>query len=359
MTAISLRVLSLVAVLVMSSAPATGQSGYTLGYHTYQGRTYPYYIFVPANLDPLSRYPLVLCMHGLLGEAVKPLDVAKAFGYILADSAKQSKWPSFFLVPFNNPWNSGFAAAANDLLDTLLGQFPINPGRLCLTGISMGGGESWDLLVQHPNKFAAAVLVSATGGDTSKASLLRHIPLWVFHGALDMTVYVSNARQMISALERRGVTAVYTEALPDSVVEDRIQSGARLLYTEYPDGTHDIGARAYTEPLLLPWVFLQQVTAGMEEHQLRSVPMEHSLSQNYPNPFNPTTRIQFTIVNRQLTIVNVFDMLGREVTTLINEIKSPGTYTVEFDGSNLASGVYFYRLQAGDVTLTKRLLLLR
>jgi hypothetical protein len=60
-----------------------------------------------------------------------------------------------------------------------------------------------------------------------------------------------------------------------------------------------------------------------------------------------------------LTIVKVFDLLGREVTTLVNEVKSPGRYTVDFDGSNLASGVYFYRLQAGDFTQTKRLLLLK
>jgi hypothetical protein len=88
-------------------------------------------------------------------------------------------------------------------------------------------------------------------------------------------------------------------------------------------------------------------------------PAEIRLWQNYPNPFNPRTKIQFTIVNRQWTIVTVVDLLGREVTKLVNEVKSPGTYTVEFDGSNLASGVYFYRLQAGDLTQTKGLLLLR
>jgi hypothetical protein len=82
------------------------------------------------------------------------------------------------------------------------------------------------------------------------------------------------------------------------------------------------------------------------------------LFQNYPNPFNPTTKIQFTIVNRLLTIVNVYDLVGREVATLVNEVKQPGTYTIEFDGSNLASGVYFCRLetlqtdggQAGDLS---------
>ena len=83
------------------------------------------------------------------------------------------------------------------------------------------------------------------------------------------------------------------------------------------------------------------------------------LYQNYPNPFNPTTNIQFTIVNRQLTIVTVFDVLGREVAMVKNEVKGPGTYTVEFDGSNLASGVYFYRLRASDFIQTNRLVLLK
>jgi hypothetical protein len=89
------------------------------------------------------------------------------------------------------------------------------------------------------------------------------------------------------------------------------------------------------------------------------VPQNHFLFQNYPNPFNPTTEIQFTIVDRQWTIVKVYDVLGSEVATLVNEVKGPGTYTVQFDGSYLASGVYFYRLQAGDFTQAKRLMLLR
>jgi predicted acyl esterase len=83
------------------------------------------------------------------------------------------------------------------------------------------------------------------------------------------------------------------------------------------------------------------------------------LEQNYPNPFNPTTKIQFTIVNRLLTIVNVYDLVGREVVTLVNEVKEPGTYTIQFDCSNLASGVYLYRLQAGNLVKTKRLIVLK
>jgi hypothetical protein len=115
------------------------------------------------------------------------------------------------------------------------------------------------------------------------------------------------------------------------------------------------------------WVFTRSGTPVREE--AANVPSQFVLEQNYPNPFNPSTKIQFTIVstqsgsasggNRQLTIVKVYDVLGREVVTLVNEVKEPGTYTVEFDASSLASGVYFYRLQAGTYVKTKKLLLLR
>ena len=90
-----------------------------------------------------------------------------------------------------------------------------------------------------------------------------------------------------------------------------------------------------------------------------SEPATYALAQNYPNPFNPTTKTQFTIVDPELPIVKVYDVLGREVSTLVNEVKEPGTHTVTFDGSNLASGVYFYLLKAGSLVETKKLLLLR
>ena len=82
------------------------------------------------------------------------------------------------------------------------------------------------------------------------------------------------------------------------------------------------------------------------------LPEGFRLEQNYPNPFNPVTEIQFSILaprlaggQGQLTIVKVYDVLGREVNTLVNEVKQPGTYTITFNASGLASGVYFYRLQ--------------
>jgi Zinc carboxypeptidase/Secretion system C-terminal sorting domain len=92
-----------------------------------------------------------------------------------------------------------------------------------------------------------------------------------------------------------------------------------------------------------------------------SVPEQFSLEQNYPNPFNPVTTIQFTIPvgTYGRTSLRVYDLLGREVAVLVNENKEPGIYTVRFDARGIASGVYLYRLEVGEVVDVKRMVLLR
>ena len=95
-------------------------------------------------------------------------------------------------------------------------------------------------------------------------------------------------------------------------------------------------------------------------------PSEYILSQNYPNPFNPSTNIKYTIPNVSLSGVEgsrvqlkVYDVLGNEIATLVNEYKPAGSYEVEFDAENLSSGIYFYKLQSGSFTQTKKMILLR
>ena len=83
------------------------------------------------------------------------------------------------------------------------------------------------------------------------------------------------------------------------------------------------------------------------------------LFQNFPNPFNPTTTIKFAVPKEQFVTLKVVDMLGREIATLVNEERLPGTYEVKFDGSNLTSGLYFYRLQVGSFSKTKKLILIK
>jgi hypothetical protein len=85
----------------------------------------------------------------------------------------------------------------------------------------------------------------------------------------------------------------------------------------------------------------------------------YRLEQNYPNPFNPTTKIKYQIPKAGLVTLKAYDVLGREVVTIVNEEKLTGNYEVEFGGSNLSSGIYFYRLQAGDFIDTKKFVLIK
>lgn len=84
-----------------------------------------------------------------------------------------------------------------------------------------------------------------------------------------------------------------------------------------------------------------------------------SLSQNYPNPFNPTTVINYQLPVSGKVTLKVYDLLGRELATLVNDRENAGSYSVKFDGSRLASGIYFYRLQAGSFSQTKKLMLVK
>lgn len=91
----------------------------------------------------------------------------------------------------------------------------------------------------------------------------------------------------------------------------------------------------------------------------QELPKEFELFQNHPNPFNPTTKINFEIPKQAFVVLKIYDITGREIKRLLNESKTPGQYSVTFDGSGLASGVYFYRLEAGDFIQTKRMLLVK
>ena len=90
-----------------------------------------------------------------------------------------------------------------------------------------------------------------------------------------------------------------------------------------------------------------------------SIPKVYTLSQNYPNPFNPSTKINFDLPKQGLVTLKIYDVLGREVRTLVNEVKTPGSYTVDFNASDFSSGVYFYRLQANEFTDIKRMMLIK
>ncbi len=89
------------------------------------------------------------------------------------------------------------------------------------------------------------------------------------------------------------------------------------------------------------------------------VPDKYSLGQNYPNPFNPTTKIDFTISKNDFVSIKVYDISGKEISTLVNSQLNKGSYTVDFDATNISTGVYFYKITSGSFTETKKMLLIK
>ncbi len=108
----------------------------------------------------------------------------------------------------------------------------------------------------------------------------------------------------------------------------------------------------------------RQVLTGIMPVSGAGVPSKFEMSQNYPNPFNPTTKFEFSLPKQAIVMVKIFDIAGREVKTLLNEKMSPGKYKVDWNstdnsGRNVSSGVYFYRIIAGNFTETKKMILVK
>jgi predicted esterase len=241
--------------------------------HTYAGTTIPYRLFIPQNLDTTRVYPLVLALHGA-GERgndnlihIQSHRLATSW----ADPINQANYPCFVVAPqcpLTRSWTYAFTdpigpelATVVDLIDSLQTVFPVDSNRLYVTGLSMGGFGTWDLIQRFPDKFAAAIPMSA-GGDPSQIANISHIPIWNFHGKLDDAVPVSYSREMINALENNGKPVVYTHCkyencsgLPDSTIAMFIESHSLHFYTEYATGGHIIWPESYDYPQLFPWVF--------------------------------------------------------------------------------------------------------
>ena len=123
------------------------------------------------------------------------------------------------------------------LLEEISVDYPIDHSRIYVTGISMGGFGTWDLMARFPYRFAAAVPVCG-GGDVKTVPTIKHIPVWVFHGAEDPTVSPELSRKMVQAFWEAG-------ALPG--------------YTEFPEVKHPSWHHAYKEPQLMPWMWRQKL----------------------------------------------------------------------------------------------------
>jgi len=97
----------------------------------------------------------------------------------------------------------------------------------------------------------------------------------------------------------------------------------------------------------------------VEEEEIDEIPTDYKLTNNFPNPFNPNTKIKYSIPQSSNVVIKVFDMLGNEIETLVDEQKPTGTYEITWYAENLPSGVYFYKIQTKKFIETKKMVLLR
>ena len=96
-----------------------------------------------------------------------------------------------------------------------------------------------------------------------------------------------------------------------------------------------------------------------DENSVKNLPKEYALSQNYPNPFNPVTRIDYQLPEKNHVALRIYNILGEVVATLVDREMDAGYYSVNWDAGNLASGIYFYRLNSGSFISTKKLILMK
>ncbi|MGQ9504990.1 MAG: alpha/beta hydrolase-fold protein [Thermogutta sp.] len=217
-----------------------------------EGGSLPYRLWKPENYDPNKKYPLIVFLHGA-GERgddneaqlkndeflTLVLDPDHPAILIAPQCPRDSTWSAI-----RRPWDQPQSGTPEPtpgmkrligLLDELRKELPIDPDRCYLTGLSMGGFGTFDLLLRQPNDFAAAVPICG-GGNPERAGEIAHIPMWIFHGGADPVVPVKLSQDMVKALEK---------------------AGGKVRYTEFPGVGHNSWSKAYQEPELRKWLFEQ------------------------------------------------------------------------------------------------------
>ena len=170
---------------------------------------------------------------------------------------------------------------------------------------------------------------------------------------------------MNSRLETNGITVFLNDGLGNFTTRENCYyphaDGVpwSIMASDFDlDGRTDIAITSTSDSLYILYN-LGGGTVGINERETEEIPTTFSLSQNYPNPFNPSTTIKFSIPNGGLVTLAVYNILGEQIKTLINQEMPAGNHSVLFSANSLASGIYFYSLRAGSFVETKKMILLK
>lgn len=210
----------------------------TGGWERAEGHGLKYRIFGERKMKRSkdAGYPLVVWLHGRGGDVMTPEEPWQA--NVFSSDENYRKRPCLIIAPQNPDqlgWNGAKADGVVGMVEELLKNLPIDPDRVYLAGYSMGGYGTFHILAQEPKLFAAGVPI-AGGGNPGSAANFKKVPVWVFHGAKDPTVPVSQSQGMVEALKKER---------------------AEVKYTEYPEGDHGVVGKVLETKELHEWLFEQ------------------------------------------------------------------------------------------------------
>jgi hypothetical protein len=288
--------------------------------------------FIPANADSLNTYNIIVWNTGVTepGISTDEMNALAAFldnggrlylngvdiAYQMADPSSPY-YSTETMNFFTNYLHSSYILREHSAtIATGIAGDPITNGLGNLTLVGGTGANTIDHSAGHyPNQIAAEGMYSA---DILYFWLKpdEHPGIRANHGASGKVVFTTFGFETISQEEKRTLFA-------ERIIE---------------------------------WL---SNPVSVEDDQSGLPPASFNLYQNFPNPFNPVTTIKYQVSNTSPVLIKVFDIIGREVSVLVNEVKEPGTYQVSFDSKNLASGIYFYKMVAGDFTSVKKMNLLK
>ncbi len=255
---IASAVLSSLSILAATSAESQNvQTGFLDRSVTVGGVAYPYEIYVPANYSTAQQWPVILFLHGA-GErgSDRLLQTSNALGAAIRRAP--SAYPAIVIfpqVPNDSSWVGIPSQVAMTALDNATAEFRIDPDRVYLTGLSMGGNGTWHLAYRFPDRFAAiapiCAFVTALNNRTFKAAVptdsgdafqtlarrVAKLPTWIFHGEIDQPVPVAQSRQAAEAIRK---------------------AGGDVKYTEFLGMDHNVWDATYASPQFITWLFAQR-----------------------------------------------------------------------------------------------------
>lgn len=229
----------------------------------------------------------------------------------------------------------------------------------------LGDNQFFDLIKQwsypdttdYDNTNGRQCRILSTDDMKNEAELITGVELDPF-----FEVFFRETKYPVLFVDRKENETIFewsteTDVNLDLAVPIRVNGNNYIVEMTNGEGSFDVSLDDYIYIDPDDWILMAapKITSVNDDE----VNLEFTLEQNYPNPFNPETKIVYSIPNREHVKIAVYDNLGTEIKTLINEVQSPGQYKISFDGENLSSGVYYYRIITGSYQETKKMILLR